>query len=59
MDTEMGGGNEGAHGGHHSTGDHFDAMMLSIHEIYKRISDKLNFWQSIMKRGKSGSGGSG
>ena len=39
-----------------NNGEHFDHMMSSIHQIYKRISDKLNFWQSIVRRKSSGGG---
>ena len=63
MASEMMRGDHGAgaggshHGGHGDHGDHFNAMMTNIHEIYKRISDKLNFWQSIVKRKNNGGGG--
>eukprot|EP00095_Tigriopus_kingsejongensis_P011851 maker-scaffold493_size155937-snap-gene-0.22 protein:Tk11851 transcript:maker-scaffold493_size155937-snap-gene-0.22-mRNA-1 annotation:"hypothetical protein DAPPUDRAFT_95105" len=32
--------------------DHFNDMMLNIHEVYKSISEKLTFWQSLVKSGK-------
>ncbi|TRY81053.1 hypothetical protein TCAL_09447 [Tigriopus californicus] len=32
--------------------DHFNDMMFDIHKVYKSISEKLNFWQSLVKSGK-------
>ena len=29
---------------------HFDEMMFNIHTIYKSISEKLQFWQGVVRK---------
>lgn len=37
------------------SGDHFSEMMFSIHRIYNSISEKLAFWQGLIRSGQRGS----